>query len=1063
MKKNVLKTFLGGIFCRNSVFIKPISALILLLLCTITLLNAQTKKVTGTITDAQGNPLSGVIIQEKGVQNRSQSDINGKYSITTATVQSVLIFNYLGFTTLEEILGSRDVINVVLRESINDLDEVIVVGYGTQAKRDVTGAISSISAKAIEERQPISVFDAIQGAAPGVRVLSASGAPGEEGQITIRGISTLSDDGGVPLYIIDGVPMDNINGINPNDIQSIEILKDAASASIYGSRSANGVILITTKRGEEGKPRIQLNYLRSYNTLAHKIVQPNRLDRQGWERRLNLGLDPKTDDSTSFSRNADNDYQDLITQTGARDQVDFSMSGGVKKLGYYTSLQYLNEEGIVLSSYNKRFTMRTNVDYKPSDKVTLSTRLSIGYSDKNNIHEGNVLGAALARPANMALFFPDGSFIYNNGGRRNPIAEALLRENTTVGYKSVIYQSIDYKVFKGLTFHTDASADVELLRTKTFNSKLLDTGNPQASSGSDRTNLPIRLQGNAFFTYKNRFNKIHNFTALLGTNLEKNNGEEVNIAGRFYITEAVRTLNAIGQLTLNDVYSSGSANALLGFYTRIGYDYKGRYLINATIRRDGSSRFGEKNRWGNFPSLSAGWRFSDEAFMSWSKKILTDAKLRASWGITGNQRIGDFDALQQFVFGSYFYNGVSGVQSNPRLGNDLLKWEEQEQTDIGLDLNFFNGRLTFTGDVYLKNTKDLLYDAPIPLEIGYPNRVRTNLGAIQNKGIEIMVSGYPVRNKDFSWQTSVNWSVIRNRITDLPGGNYIASQGGANLWYVGEGQEAGNFYGYKYLGIYDYDQSNAYTADYRTRLIPQFNRDEYGNVIIGKDMQPVLLGYTYPDGSSYLGNVNQLTVNGTVARGGDVIWENVAEADGQLNGSIGNEDRQILGYGQPRWTAGWNNSITYKQISLSFSLYGSFGNSIYNENKRSQASLATSNATPDPYIIRNLWKYPGQGTDIYSANVSADNVRSNGSYYLEDGSFIRLQSVRLGYQLLPEKAKKLLMKGLNVYIYGNNLLTWTNYTGFDPEVNQRNVLTPGRDTGRFPRRREIGFGLNCSF
>jgi TonB-linked SusC/RagA family outer membrane protein len=541
-------------------------------------------------------------------------------------------------------------------------------------------------------------------------------------------------------------------------------------------------------------------------------------------------------------------------------------------------------------------------------------------------------------------------------------------------------------------------------------------------------------------------------------NFERNRLEEANISGRNFVTESVTTLNAAGEYNLSDLYSRASASALLGFYGRVGYDYKGKYLVNATVRRDGSSVFGRENRWGNFPSISAGWRFSDENFFERLKDVVTDAKLRASWGVTGNQEIGNYDAYQQFEFGSYFYNGVSGVRTSPRMGNSGLKWEETTQSNVGLDLTFFNGRISFIGDYYVKTTTDLLYDDPLPNELGFPGRVRTNAGSIQNRGIELMVTAYPIRTKDFSWQTSVNWSMVRNKITSLPT-DYIDE-----IWSVEQGKEAGNFFGYKFLGIYEYDQSNAYTEDYTTRLIPLFQRDAQGNVIIEKNMQPILLGYVMPDGTPYTGAVKQLLAAGVVSEGGDVIWENVPDSKGVLDGNIGNEDRQFLGHGQPRWSIGWSNSVSYKALSLSLNLYGNFGGMVYNENRRNLASFANSNTTPDAYFIYNMWKYPGQITDTYrGGDKNADNLRRGGSQYLENGSFLRLQSVRLGYQLPAALASRAAMRNLTVYVYGNNLLTWTEYTGFDPEVGQRSVLKPGDDPGRYPRRTEVGLGLNVSF
>ncbi|HYK56327.1 MAG TPA: TonB-dependent receptor, partial [Flavisolibacter sp.] len=328
----------------------------------------------------------------------------------------------------------------------------------------------------------------------------------------------------------------------------------------------------------------------------------------------------------------------------------------------------------------------------------------------------------------------------------------------------------------------------------------------------------------------------------------------------------------------------------------------------------------------------------------------------------------------------------------------------------------------------------------------------------ENRGIELMVNAYPYRSKNFSWQTTVNWSMIRNKILDLPA-DFID-----DIWTVQVGREAGNFYGYKYLGIYEFDQSNAYTADYATRLNPVFQKDAQGNVIIEKNNQPILVGYTLPDGTPYSGDVKKLTTAGVVSKAGDVIWQNVPDAKGELNGDIGNEDRQFLGHGQPRWSLGWSNTVTYKGFTLSFNLYGNFGNMIYNDNRRNLASFSNSNTTPDAYFIYNMWKYPGQITDTYrGGDITAGNMRRGSSMFLENGSFVRLQSARIGYQLPERLIKKAAMQNMDIYVYGNNLLTWTEYTGFDPEVGQSSVLKPGNDPGRYPRKREFGVGANITF
>jgi TonB-dependent starch-binding outer membrane protein SusC len=1058
MKRRVLLEFLERLFPKKEIVMS-----FLLIPLMVSMVYAQSITVSGTVIDDEGLPLPGVSVTVKGTRTATQTNEKGEYRINVPGRSSVLTFSFIGFTNQDATVGSRTKVDIKLLPTVNKLDDVVIVGYGTQVKRDVTGSIASVSAEAIEERVPTNIFEALQGASPGVRVTGDSGAPGAESQIFVRGVSSLSEGGGAPLYVVDGVALDNINGISPNDIQNIEILKDAASASIYGARSANGVVLITTKRGQEGKPKIDLNYIRSYSSLANKLPQANRLGREIFDmsRQNFLGVTAQRSDSTNYDANNDNDYQDLITQTGARDQVDFSISGGAKGLTYYSGLQYLSNDGIIVSSYNKRLTFRTNVDYSPTSKIKLSTRVNFGYENWNNIDEGKSIGQASERPPQFALYLPDGSFIYDAGGRKHPLGELLLRTDERTRYQGVFSQAFDYKIATPLTFHIDASADVRLTRREQFSSALLETTNP--SSALDNTSLPRVLQGNATLTYKKTYNKAHNLSGLLGTNIIDRQSREINMAGKAHISELVRTFNSVSQKTLTDVYTDGSGSSLFGFFGRVGYDYKGRYYVNATFRRDASSRFGDANRWGNFPAISGGWRISDERFMSWSKKFLTDAKLRASWGIMGDQDLGDFDSRNSLQVGKFFYNGVAGVQTGSQLGNPGLKWAQQEQINLGLDLSFFNGRATLTGDYYVKETKDLLYNLALPSEIGYTGGSRINFGSMRNNGVEIDLSTYPIRSKSFQWQSALNWSYNRNKITELKANN----DNFQNLWLLEVGQEAGQFIGYKYMGIYEYDESNAYTPDFKTRLIPEFEKDEYGNTKLNKNLQPTFVRYLMPDGTPYAGDANavgKMYAGGSLLRGGDIIWDNLPDANGAYNGSIDNADRQILGSGIPRHTLGFNNTFNYRKFSFSMNLFGSFGNKVYNERARNNAQFSSTNVTPFPNVIRDLWKYPGQITTQYRhGSGGPDNVRQNGSYFLEDGSFIRLQTVRLSYDIPTSVSKRVLARSLNVYVYSNSLATWTSYSGLDPEVNQNSVLTPGRDTGRYPRKREFGLGLVSSF
>ncbi|MBC7653346.1 MAG: SusC/RagA family TonB-linked outer membrane protein [Oligoflexus sp.] len=1058
MKKNVLQDFFQKLFFRRRLVL--VLLIIPLIANTVT---AQTISVSGVVKDEQAFPLPGVAVSIKGTTGGAVTNQNGEYKLNVSPT-ATLVFNYLGFTSQEVAVSNRTSIMITMREDISKLDEVIVVGYGIQTKREIAGAISSISAKTIEERVPVSIFDVFQGAAAGVRVASDSGAPGEESSINIRGVSSVSEAGGVPLYVVDGIIVDNINGISPNDIQSIEILKDAASAAIYGARSANGVILISTKRGDEGKPKINFGYTNSYSNLAHKLPQANRLVREVYDQSTlptRFGLYPERNDSTAYNRNNDFDYQDLITKTGIRSQYDLNISGGSKNLTYYTGVQYLNNSGIILSSEEKRVTFRTNVDYKPNPKTLLATRLTFGYTDANLINDGESLSQALQRPAFQALYLPDGTPIFNNGGRRHPIETTRLRQDRRGRYNGVIGQIFEYDLSKAIRFHVDGSATLDFRNNRQFISGFL-TNAP--SFGAESIDRVSRLQFNSYVNLKKTFSKVHNFTGQLGTSYDGSNMRSLSVRGTNFVTESVNTLNAISLLNPAGTGSDGSTSAILGFFARAGYNYKQRYIFNAVIRRDGSSKFGADNRFGNFPAFSSAWRFTDEKFMGFVKKILTDGKLRATWGIQGSEgNLGNFASRNLLVFGSTFYNGVSGVITNPLLGNSNLKWEEQTQSDVGLDLQFWGGRLSLEASYYQRITKDLISNSAfeLPAEVGRTNNVFLNAGTIRNRGVELQLSGFPIRNtsKNISLNTNLFLGFNRNNITDLPGDEIIRN----NLYIVREGQEVGRFFGYRNLGIYAYDESNAYTDNYTTRLIPQFQRDQNGNVVIGNNLKPVFLGYTLPNGTPYSGNVNRLTTSGATAKAGDVIWENLPDANGNLNGDIGIEDRQILGSGLPKLQVSLNNTFTYKRFTVSAFVYGSFGNKVYNSLARSGAQFSSVNTSPDPYVISNLWKYPGQITDVYSRNGALNNSRPGNSFFLEDGSFIRLQTVRLGYQIPDKYSKKVYISNLSIFAFSNNLATWTKYSGFDPEVGQRNVLEPGNDNGRFPRRREFGFGLNASF
>lgn len=1003
---------------------------------------AQSVRVSGTVKNGQGKALSGASIVVKGSTTGVTTDAEGRFSIEAPGERALLVFSMVGHVNKEETVGSRKVIDVVLLESASNLEEVVVIGYGTQKKRDVTGAISSIPSALIDERAPKDVFEAIQGQVPGVVVAQESGRPGANSSIRIRGIGTL-EAGADPLYVVDGAQGVNIDGINPADIESIEILRDAASAAIYGSAGGNGVIIITTKKGKDGKPRVDLRYLVSFGNLSHKIPQANAADRRLLDlKRSSTGTTSIPADSVNPGYNADYDYQDMLTQTAIRNQIDLGVSGGSKTVNFYASAGFLRDKGLIINSWADIARVRFNLDFKPSERFAFGTRIQGSYQRENRIDEGRTLQQAIQRPPNFRMYFQDGSLSPLIGGRRNPVAEALLDKNNYDVYDANMYSFISYNILRELKLTVDGNVRANNEHNLVFFPKLVSSANPLNNEIQDNNVFQTGWLVQAYFNYNKTFRGSHIVTGVLGTSAEKEFTHESNQSGTNLVTETVLTMNSAQiknpATTYEEKWFKNS------YFARLGYSYKGRYLFNTNFRADASSRFGKDNKWGYFPSASLGWRFSDEKFMNWSRKYLDDGKFRISYGAIGNDRIGPYDAIQTYTFGSNYYNGVSGVGPNSTFGNNKLAWESVNQLNIGTDLVFLKGRISLTADVYNKITNNLLYSAPLPSNTGF-NTVKVNVGSIQNRGFEFVLSGYPIRNKDIQWNVSYNMSINNNTVKELYGGTDLLPGGSSGVWKVSEGGRLGNFYGYQALGVYAYDESNAWTEDYGQQLTPQFTNGVFSGYML--------------DGKPYTGVVKRLTTNGLVSKGGDMIWLNAWQ-----DSVIDDNDRIILGNAQPAWIAGLTNLVTYKQFTLSFQFYISWGGMIYNDARAQLNSNATTNVTPEPDYIHGAWWHPGDVT-IYpiARNNSLGNGRAGSSLYMEEATFIRLRNAKFTYDLPKKIASKIKMQDLSVFVFGNNLLTWTNYSWFDPEISLGSALSPGRDSGRFPRKREFGGGVNINF
>ena len=1031
-KKNIPNARAGCNFCMGSWLLTMTLSLSVI---TSSPLYAQSFKVSGTVKDTKGKPIQGVSVVVKGAKTGTTTDREGRYSIGAPSGKSTLVFSNVGYTTWEEDIGGRNEIAVTLTDKTSDMSDVIVIGYGTQRKRDITGAISSVSAKQIGERQAVTVADALQGQVPGLQIAVGSGAPGASNistnqSLLIRGIGTLQSGAG-PLIVIDGAQGVDINSINPNDIQSVEVLKDAASASIYGSKSANGVILITTKRGSDGKPLLGLNYISSWSSLSHKIPQTNAAQRKLYDFKR-TGNYSTTTDSLNPSFNADNDYQDMLTRTGRRDEVDLSVSSGTKNLNFYTGLGYLNEQGIIINSWSKTVRGRLNLDYK-QDRFSFGTRVVGSYNFSNFINEGNTLGQAIQRPPNFAMVFPDGTLAPVIGGRKNPVAYALLYKNRYDIVNASMYNYIAYAFTPDLKLTVDANVSINPTHNLQFTPALLEGSN----SGKETNTTGNYWITQAYLNFSKTLRGKHTLIGLLGTSAEESYDKTSSQSGTNFVSEQVTSINTAQTLGLPTNTESKSTQASV--FGRVGYSYMGRYIVNGNLRADASSNFGAQNRWGYFPSGSAAWRFSDEKFMQFASGFLTDGKLRVSYGLTGNQQIPAYANISQLQFGSNYYNGVSGVVASSQFGNNKLSWESTTQFNVGTDLTMMNGRVTLTLDYYNKRTDNLLYNAPLAYETGF-STLYVNVGSLQNRGVEFLINATPIQTRKFTWNISYNMSFNRAKTLSL----YQNIPLSTSIWITQPNRILGNFYGWKALGIYAYDQSNAYDDDYNLLTPVLLNGQPSGQ-------------YTL-NGKNYTGTVHQLTTNGAVSAGGDVIWQN-----NHKDSVIDDNDRQILGNAQPKYNAGLTNTLTYKNLSFSFTFYASMGGQLYNTFRSTLDQIVTTNVTPDPTYINQAWYYQGQVTNWYSAKNNGKTNPRTSSLFIEDASFIRLRNVRLGYYIPQKITNKASIKGIQLFVYGINVATWTNYSGWDPEVSFSDPLQMGSDTGAYPKKKEYGVGVNVNF
>lgn len=1003
-----------------------------------TIIGAENIKITGKVTDGKES-LIGVSIQVNETKAGTITDLNGNYTIT-APSNGTLIVSYMGYETRNEPIQNRTKIDFSLKESAKSLDEVVVVGYGTMKKRDITGAIVSLSAKDLSTNEPVNISSALQGKVAGLEIITSSD-PGSGSVTRIRGASTLSVGGSDPLYIIDGMEVDDLNSINPRDIASVEVLKDAASTAIYGSKSANGVIIITTKQGQEGKPKASINYSGTASEIAHQLSQMSRLDGVRHQDLINYLSGQYTKianrDSLNPSYSADNFYQEILYRTAITHQIDASIAGGDKKFKYFLSMGNLNQQGIQINSYNKRLTSRLNVDYYATSKLTVGSRMTFA---KSNIRTTNARTWLLGRDASYALTMPDGSYAPMINGRGNPLAEMMLMKNDDSRFEVGLNNYLDYKLSSELRFRTSINASLYFNKKGTFKPALLDLNGIRSSM--DRDDSRYNWTQENTLTYNKKFKNNHDVSALIGFSMQQRTSENLTLSVSNNLTDIIQTSYAYQTVNMSQTRTDWTQNSMASFFGRLSYNYKGKYLFNTNVRYDGSTRFGADKRWGMFPSVSSGWRFSDEEFMQWLKPALNDAKLRISYGITGNQNADDFATLA--LYSPTYYADMVGISAS-QLENKSLGWEQTEQTNFGIDINLFNGRINFVADYYYKTTSDVLYPVKVPQTSGFSTAFQ-NIGSVENKGFEVTLNTTNINTKDLEWKTALNIAFNSNKITSIPAGGRQFSN---DVYIIDKGYALGTIWGWEKLAIFPYDQSNAFTPEWQ-QLTPVF------------DSKDRFSGYQF-NGQTYTGDIKKLTYNsatGPVFKGGDVMWNDLNK-DGIINAA----DQKVLGCGQPDLMGSLNTNLRYKGFTFSALFSFVIGGDIFNYYSYYRNRSISSATKPGLDYVAQTWQAPGDIARFpspYQGGSLVDNTRVNSNLWIEDGSYIRLKNIRIGYDI-PRKLTKLLkIESASIFGMMQNYFTWTNYSGFDPEILSRGFAI-GYDNQSYPRAKDIIVGLNLNF
>ena len=993
-------------------------------------LSAARQRYAGRIVDAAGNPVVGASVVIRGSTTGVSSDIDGRFAIE-AREGEVLSVSFVGYTPQTITLGAKTMLTLTLREDTSELEEVVVVGYGTQRRSLVTSAISKVQMNESNMRQVASPTQLLSGRVAGVTTSTGSGNLGSGERMVIRGSSSLSA-GNEPLYVIDGIPITNTNAnlvdfgedmsslatLNISDIESIEVLKDAASAAIYGSRANNGVIVITTKSGKEGKSEVHLNFNTGVTRFAN-VGKIKMADSGLYVRDFNEGVDNynrqygyKPGDSgfkkhiqNPFGTLPDTDWMDLILQTGTFYNGDVSFSGGNVKTRYYVGANYNHQTGVIRTNKMEKMNFKVKISHEFTPWLEVGANVSGNYIKNHQIPGANsgttIIGRSIQQRPFDRPYKPNGDYYVGGTDElvfHNPMQ--ILDEETAyienMRYLGNFYATFKYK--DKFAFKSSVNTDITQIYDYTYYNENHPYGKGVGRIVDYNRTIKNILVEN-FATYNDKFGDF-SLSAMLGHSFQKVTTRSAKLDGSGFPSPS---FDVVGVASSLDAYSGSLSNyAMESYFGRATFSYKDRYVLTATLRTDGSSKFARDNRWGWFPSVSLGWNISKENFM---KDSDTEFKFRVSYGKTGNQEgIGSY-AYQALMSGGYNYGNGSGIAVST-FGNRDLTWEKADQFDAGFDITLFKGRVNIMADAYYKKTKDLLYSTPIHSTTGVTSII-SNIGSMRNIGAELTINTH-FNFGPLSWLSQFNIATNRNKLTELLGDDKPISIGANRALQVGK--EVGAFYLFIMDGIYQYDGE-----------VPA---EQYAQGI----------------------------------RAGDVKWRDVDD-----NNLINDNDRQVIGSSNPYFSGGWNNTFRYKGVSLDVFFTYMYGNDVYAAWKINTSKLGHKNGVLAEEA-RNRWTGPGS-TDLHPRSVSGDtNNTRNSDRWLEDGSFLRLRSLTLSYTFPEKISRRLAMKSLRVYFQGDNLWLATRYSGWDPEVS--NNLDPrfmGVDNFSVPQPRMFCFGLNVTF